>query len=300
MNRAVLALLALFVVQCGLVALVYWPGSAGRQAADSIPFAPFDPAALDRLAIGDAYDNEAVLARSGGRWIIPGLHGLPADEGKIDALLKGLAAGNDGWPIAQSPEARRRFQVDTGNYQRRLELAAGGAPAGTFYLGTSPGFGKVHARNGEQESIYSIALNNFEILALADRWLDPRLLQVRVPLRIDSDLYHLRFEDGAWLTGAGSAPDADELAILLTALKNLQVLGVADEDQARSLADWEADLIMEVESLAGTATFELIAHEERYFLKSSEYPLFFEIGEDDFTRLAGIDIGLITGEADAR
>lgn len=300
MNRALLALLALFIIQCGIVAFIYWPGGSAEQATATVPFAPFNPDTIDQLIIGDEYDNEVVLTRSGERWIIPGLHGLPADSARIEALLDGFASGSDGWPIAHSTTARQRFQVDDNNYQRRLELDAGGVTVDIFYLGTSPGFGKVHARNGKQEAIFSIALNNFELPAVADKWLDPRLLQVRVPVRIDSDLYHLRLEDGTWLTGTDSIPDDSELTILLTTLKTLEVLGVADEDQARSLADLEADLIMQVESLAGTVTLELIAHGEQYFVYSSEYPLFFQISEYDFTRLAGIDIALVSGAAHGR
>lgn len=300
MNRAVAILLAVFVLQCGIVAYAWWPAGSATQAADHDNFAPFSADNVDRLAIGDAYDNEVVLTRTGRQWALPGLHGLPADGDKINALFDGLNSGNDGWPIARSATARQRFQVGEGNYQRRVSLEAGGIVVGTMYLGTSPGFGKVHARNSEQEAIFSIALNNFEMPAIAGKWLDPRLLQVRVPVRIDSDLYHLRFEDGTWLAGNGAIPDDAELMTLLTALKTLSVLGVADEDQARSLADSEADVIMEIESLAGAVTFELIARDGQYFLHSSEYPLFFEIGELDFMRIAGIDIALITGEANGQ
>ena len=178
-----------------------------------------------------------------------------------------------------------------------MQLSTGESTAATVFLGTSPGFGKVHARNGEQDAIFSIALNNFELPAVPGEWLDPRILQVRVPVRIDSDLYHLRLEDGHWLAGNGATPDNAELTTLLTTLKTLTVIGVADEDQARSLAETEADVIMGIESLAGEITLELIARDGQYFIYSSEYPLFFEIGELDFERIAGIDITLISGEA---
>jgi hypothetical protein len=289
-------LLAALVIQCGIVAAAYWPAQSPQGAAAGEVFAPFSPGDIDRLTIGDEYDNEVVLTRSGTRWVIPGLYGLPADGSRIDALLEGLTAGNHGWPIARSPSAQQRFQVAQGNYQRRLDLAADGENAGTLYLGTSPGFGKVHARNGEQDAVFSIALNNFDIPAVAGKWLDPRLLQVRVPVRIDTDLYHLRFEDGTWLTGNGNTPDDAALLTLLTVLKTIQVLGVADEDQARNLAGLEANLIMNVESLAGTVTFELLALGERHFIHSSEYPLFFRISQPDYTRLAEIDLGLISAE----
>ncbi len=297
MNRAVIFLLTTLAIQCGIIAYAWWPTDTSNQATVQDNFAPFNPEDVDRIAIGDAYDNEMVMSRTGEQWSLPGLHGLPADGDRIGGLLAGLAAGNEGWPIARSETARQRFQVGDGNYQRRLQLSAGDNTAATVFLGTSPGFGKVHARNSEQNAIFSIALNHFELPAVPGMWLDPRILQVRVPVRIDSDLYHLRLEDGNWLAGNGSPPDNAELTTLLTTLKTLTVIGVADEDQVRSLAETEADVIMDIESLAGTITLELIARDGQHFVHSSEYPLFFEIGELDFERIAGIDINLISGAA---
>lgn len=296
MNRTANILLFALIIQCGLAAAVYWPTQSTEKAAASRSFASINPDDIDRLTIGDEYDNEAVLTRPGSHWIIPDLYGLPADASRIDSLLEGLTKSNQGWPIAQTATAQLRFQVADTNYQRRLNLETGDGNASTFYLGTSPGFGKVHARNDEQNAIFSIELNNFDVPALTGKWLDPRLLQVRVPVRIDTDLYHLRFEDGTWLTGNGGTPDEATLLTLITALKTVQVLGVANEDQARDLAGMEADLIMNVESLAGPVTFELFKSGEQHFIHSSEYPLFFQISPPDFTRLAEVNIGLISAE----
>ena len=248
------------------------------------------------MTIGDGYDNEAVLIRSGAHWIIPELHGLPADASKINALLPRLVRQSAGWPVGNSKPAQQRFQVSKTNYQRRLKLGAISADIATIYLGTSPGFGKVHARNADDDAIFPVELNNFDLPAVASKWLDPRLLQVRVPIRIDTDLYHLRLEDGAWLTGNGRLPGEATLLTLLTALKTLEVVGLADEDQARHLAALEADTIMVIESLAGTVTFEFKSWAEQYFVFSDEYPLLFQIGQQDYARLTDIDLGLITSE----
>ena len=82
MNRALAVLLAALVIQCGIAAAVYWPAQSPQGAAAGEVFAPFSPGDIDRLTIGDEYDNEVVLARSGAHWVIPGLYGLPADSGR--------------------------------------------------------------------------------------------------------------------------------------------------------------------------------------------------------------------------
>lgn len=296
LNRAVALLVTLLVVQCGVIAVVYRPveSRAGGPAEDRL--VAFNPAAIDRITIGDEHGNEVVLARPGEHWIIPDLFDLPADTARVDALLHALAAGNRGWPVARSASAHRRFQVEDHHYRRRLALAAGDATAATVYLGNSPGFRRVYARNGDGQAVYSIELDASGIPAVADRWLDPRLLQVRVAVRIDADLFSLRLEDGVWVTGGGNAPDPSELEVLLTALKTLQVDGVAGEDETRRLSGVEADAILDVASLSGKVTLALFALDHQYFIHSSEYPLFFAISEADFRRLAEPDIALISGE----
>jgi hypothetical protein len=295
-NRAVAILLAALVVQCGLVALAYWPADTPAETAAGNQFVSFNPAEIDRVTVGDGYGNEVVLEKSGGRWTLPALDNMPADAGRVEAVLGELGGGEPQWPIARSASAHERFEVAEQRYQRRLVLATGADPVATVYLGTSPGFRKVHARGAGQDAVFSIELNNFDIPAAPGGWLDPRLLQVRVPVRIHADLYSLRYEDGRWMTGGGLEPDETELQILLTALKTLTIGGVAGAEQSQRLAQLEADVIMEVESLAGTVILELLSVEGRYFIRSSEYPMFFEIDEDNFRRLADVDPGLVSAE----
>ena len=58
--------------------------------------------------------------------------------------------------------------------------------------------------------------------------------------------------------------------------------------------------MLNVESLAGEATLELFHREDRHYIHSSEYPLFFTLGAWDYDRLTGIDFRLISGEVVAK
>jgi len=295
-NRAVTVLLLVLLIQCGLVAVVYWPQrDSGVNTAEDV-LVPFSTAAVDELIVGDNFDNEVMLVKSGDQWLLPDMENLPADPGKVDVVLNAIQPEPGSWPIARSAAARQRFQVADYYYQRRLTLLAGGEILGTLYLGTSPGFHKIHTRNDQEDAIYSIDLSAFEVPAVSGAWLDSRLLQVRAPLRIDADLYNLAFEDGQWRSGTGGTPDEQELEKLLSALKALQVNGVADEDLQRELSATEADLVLSVEGLAGTVTLQLITQGGKHYIHSSEFPLFFELGTAEYDRLAGIDAGLISGE----
>ena len=296
MNRSVTVLLLLLLIQCGIVVIAFWPAKNPVNGTPEQGLVPFSSGAVDELRIGDEFDNEAVLKKSGVRWLLPDLENLPADPSKVEALLQSFTAQAGSWPIARSSAARQRFQVADYYYERRLTLMSGGEKLGTLYLGTSPGFRKVHARNEDQDAIYSITLNAFEAPAVSGAWIEPRLLQLRAPLRIDADLYNLHFENGHWLSGTGGVPEEQELETLISALRTLQVDGVANEDLQRELSAVEADLILQIQSLAGKVTLELLTLNDEHFIHSSEFPLFFKLSAFDFDRLTGIDFRLISGE----
>lgn len=298
MNRWVSALLFALIIQCGITAVVYWPEQGSQNKYAKQAFAPFPVNAIDELRIGDEFDNEVVLVRSGTQWLLPDLENLPANTTKVSALLQTLTTQAGNWPVADSPAARQRFQVADYYYQKRLTLWSGGEKQGTIYLGTSPGFRKIHARNDKHDAIYSINFRPSEAPAVSDAWLEPKLLQVRAPLRIDTDFYNLSFDNGRWISATGGKPDEQELETLILALKNLQVDGIADEDLQRDLSAAEADLVLKIQSLAGEVTLELVTLNGEGFIHSSEFPLFFKCSAYDFDRLTGIDARLISGEDD--
>lgn len=298
-NRLIALLVLAFVVQLGVLASRYW-GVAGQSADAHDGSARLLPAgiAVTHLRVSDEYDNETVLVTSGDRWVLPELLGLPADADRVNAMLAALDTEHL-WPVAHSTAARQRFQVADYLYQRKLEVTSADGREAVIYLGTSPGFRKVHARNGERDAVVSIALNVHDVPANPGAWLDPRLLQIRAPVGIDADSYSLRFDNGAWISGFGGTPDPVEVEALLDTLRTLHVEGVASVDMHRELMAAEAALELRVRGLAGTVTLELFAADDRYFVLSSEYPLFFRLSRYDFDRLTGIDFSLMSG-ADAQ
>lgn len=300
MNRWVNTLLLLLVSQCALVAAIYWPAqNPGPLQQTELTLASFDPGMVDEIRIGDEFDNEVALIRSGEQWLLSYLEGLPADRTRVEQLLQAMSGDSSDWPVAHSSAARQRFQVADYYYQRRVTLLEKGKSLATIYLGTSPGFRKVHVRNENRDEIYSIAFNAFDAPAVSSAWLEPDLLQIRTPLRIDADSYSLHFENGTWLSGTGGTPDARELEALITVLRNLQVDGVADFDMQRELSIAEATLELEITSLTGKVRFELFSQDGQHYIHSSKHSLFFKIGAYDFDQLSGIDFRLISGELTA-
>jgi len=296
-NRTIGSLLCILALQCALALAVFWPSPESHRTSRE-PLAPFPRERVDMIYVGDEFDNETVLSRAGERWILPELEDLPADGAMVDKLLEAIATDHGGWPAATTIAARQRFQVASYHYRRRIRLLEGDGILATIFLGTSPGFRKVYSRNESQAAIYSIPFNAHDAPGDSGAWLDRKLLQTRTPLGIVADGYSLQRNGETWSSGIGRAPDQRELLALLDVLRSLQIDGLASEDEQRDLADAEADLVLEVESLAGAVKLELFHEGDGYFIHSSEYPLYFTISAYDYDRLAGIDVGLISGETD--
>ena len=296
MKQSVAALLLILIIQFFITASLLWPDKESANLRTDQTLVAFSASTVDKIRIGDEFDNEVLLIKSGEQWLLPDLENLPADSVKVRALIQSVSGEQETGAIAHSPAARQRFQVADYYYQRRLTLFSAGQALDTLYLGTSPRFRKVHARNDRQNAIYSITLSAFETAATNGAWLESRLLQVRAPLRIDTDFYNLSFESGRWLSGTGRVPNDTELEGLISTLKSLQIDGVAGEELQHELSAVEPDLVMAIQSLTGDVTLTLITVDNKHFISSSEYPIFFTLSAYDFDRLTRVDSRLISGE----
>ncbi len=294
MSRGIAILSLLLVVQCVITFAMLQPRQPTDDTARPHRLLEADPGRIDEIRVSDQFDNAVLLQRVGEQWLLPELDGLPAAAERVEALLGALH--NSGlWPVADTSVARQRFQVAEYLYQRRVELFADKDLVGSVYLGTSPGFRRVHARNAARSAIFSIPFNNHEAPVTGGEWLDNDLLRVRSPIAIVGEGYSLSFSDGQWVAGTGATPDARELEALLDALRNLRIAGMAGREEQRELAEAEADWVLSVTGLAGDATLSLFNRDGRHYIHSSAYPYIFTLSAYTYNRLIDTDLSLISG-----
>ncbi|MEM1114127.1 MAG: DUF4340 domain-containing protein [Pseudomonadota bacterium] len=295
MSRLNLILFVALLAQVGLAITLQRAAQNAANGNAPPPLFDFEPNAVSDIHITDTQGNETVLLRLGSRWTLPELEDLPADGVRINRLLAAITRGETGWPVADTVAARQRFQVAGYHYRRRIIMAGESELLGTVYLGTSPGFRQVHARNDAADSIYSLRLNTFEIPAQSEDWLDRRLLQVRAPVSITADGYRLTREGDSWRSASGAVPDSREVSALLEALRTLQVTALADQDMQRELADLDPELVLDISGLGGDIRLELFVYADRHYIYSDEYALFFSLGDLEFDRLSSLDARLLQG-----
>ncbi len=295
MSRFLFAMFMLLLVQLLVLANSYRQDANAVANASRQALIDTSGYIVDEVLLEDHRGDKVTLRRAGKGWLLPELDGLPADAERVDLLVEKLTVTDSGWPVAQTLAARQRFQVARYHFRRKLVLRSQQQELGEVYLGTAPVFRKVHARNAAQDDIYSVELSLFELPADAGKWLEPRLLQVRAPVAITADGYSLTRTGDKWTLGSGAEPDPRELNALLNALRGLQVQGIADESVSARLPEVEAELILQVQALAGDVKLALFELEGEHYIRSSEYPQLFVISAYEFDKLTGIDGILLSG-----
>lgn len=244
-------LAALLFVQLVVVTWFWWDSGVDENTgtAKLLELVPADVAELHI----DSPTESIVIQRSDAGWQADE---LPADAIKVNALLEKLAALPAAWPVAQSEATAQRFEVADNRYQRKVQLLnSQDEMIASFYLGTSPGFQKVHARNADVKDIYSVSLSNFELPTDLTSWFDKTLLALSATpdkvvvtgallslgdaiLAPQGEPLTLSNEVSGW-TANGQTANALTLENYLTQLRNLRVIDFAEASAAEPIATIE-------------------------------------------------------------
>lgn len=295
MKQLINALLAIFVIQVAMVAALYWPNAGLMEVLNNDKLVPFNPDILDEIHIGDDKGNEAVLVKAGDHWILPDLSGLTINPELIEGLLQNVMRSTTGWPVASSMAARQRFALTDYNFQRRLTLVGNGELLGTIYLGTSPAYRRVHAKNSVQDAIFEISYNSVDASAIDSDWLDKRTLQLHSPISISGENYSLRKQNDSWRSHTGKAPDTRELDALLLALSSVQIDGVATTGMQETLSIAVPEIELNVETTDKEIELKLFTVGGQHYIHCSDHAVFFTMSSYDFDRFTGLDTQRLNG-----
>lgn len=257
MNARMKLLGGLLALQLLAVAgLLIADGMGGAGAGTAL--LPFEASAVVKLGVA-SQDEQLALQRGEDGWQLES--GLPADAEKIREALEKLAGAPAAWPVATSSATAERFEVTEENFQRRLAFETEDGEASALYLGTSPGYRRVHARLDGQDEVFSIDFANYEAPTEAEQWLDKTLLQAQgavssVQLQGQDGAWRLerQGDDGEWLLD-GAAADQEAADKLANRFVDLRVIGFAEEaaGAVADAADESADAAQEPADAAAQA-----------------------------------------------
>src|SRR5215831_2855321 len=231
MERRIRLLSIGLAVQIAIVALVWYLAERPAQAAKKL--VDVDRNALTAVEVAENATTSVRIEKSDSGWKLPALDGLPADGEKVTGLVTKLADADASWPVATSDASAKRFEVTDDKFTRRIRFFVGDKVVEELYLGTSPGFRKVHARRSDSSDVYAITFATYEAPTKADDWLDKTLLQPKGKLTslARSAVWKLDRVDDGWKLddiAQGETTDGDAARDVVGKVTDLRVLGRAD------------------------------------------------------------------------
>lgn len=282
-------LAGLLVLQLALAGTLAWSTGTGSRPATAHTLLEIAANDIDRLVI-DTPDSSANLRKQGGQWRLPNLENLPAATARVDQLVEQVAALRGGWPVATSASSHERFEVDEERFAKRLRLYRGDTLAGELYVGGSAGLRKSHVRAADDEAVYSVEINNYDLLASDTDWLDKALLAIDKPETIGGPGYAITRAGEGWRFTSSEAADPnnpgvdnDGAASLVGALQSLRI-----QDMAQA-ADAEPDVTLEVGDAAGTFRYRFWQRDGEYLVQRDDIDVVFSLSQYQYDQLAGVN-----------
>lgn len=221
-----IALLVLLVIQVILVGLMY-TGPDEAKATPSGPWVQLDANTLSQVTINDADGNSVTLKRVDNDWLVPAKFDFPVDQQRLQHLLQSLDAARPDLPVAVSTQARTRFHVGKGKFERHLVFKSDQGTVADLYLGKSAGAGRLYARLAGKDAIQNVRLALWRASANASDWLDKTFLQPNLGQQQQIVLPDVTLIHGGslWHPEAladDRLPDPDKIATLIQRLRNLR------------------------------------------------------------------------------
>lgn len=277
----------LLVLQVLLMIGVFAYQQSSRVQVDAQPLLAIETVEIDRVVIQDA-NNKVTLQKSGSEWQLPELHQLPVDKQKLDEILQKLDGTKLTWPVTTTASSHERFEVAGTKFQRRIELFQGDAKKADLWLGTTPGFRKIHVRREGEDQVYAVELTAFEFATTSNDWLQTDLLAVKDANLIKAADYEIQKIGDSWsfvaATQEASAEkiDAAKAMELANTFSNLQVQEVVTQ-----VPQGETTKVM-VKSAVGEFHYDLTKAGSDYFVRRNDRDMYFKFSQAEFERIANI------------
>ncbi len=292
MKKTIIFLTLVLAAQVGLAIAL----NMNRQQL--APFEPtasllaFDRNSVDAITITGPDAAEVRLVKKDGRWILPDYYGFPADDASVAKLLETLAGMKEGWPVATTAGAAARFKVAKDDFERHIVLRHGDKVVADLYVGTSPGFRKVHVRVAGSSDILAVGFSAYEAGTGADEWLDRKFLALdekKIDRVVMPKFTLVRGEYGfvlADLAGDETMKKeaADSLVAKIAGLNIDSVLGREERPEYRQ-KEPKLTITVELPDRKRVYTFSQEEKKEWYVLKTSDSDLYFKVAGWQLTPL---------------
>lgn len=283
LRKITISLAALLVIQAAVCAGFWIHSSQLNQQAKRRPLFKFDTTEVNYLSVQSA-KKQLTLKRVNGSWQLPSLDNLPADSAKITNLLSQLHQVQVDWPIANSMNAQKRFQVAEDNFKRHITIKAKGKTVADFYLGSEPNYRQRSLRRALDKAIYQVHLSASPLGVNAQQWFDKTLLAATCD-SIKGPSFSIIKQKQVWRNGSKhnhlkEVVNQTHAAEIADALANLSVQNIA-----KMPIKTAPELTLNVTSGKHDYRYQLYHQNKHYQINRSDYKQRFVINQGQYEQL---------------
>ncbi len=282
MNKTIKILAGLLLVQ--LIVIIGLNMANNNSAnANAAKILLTDIENVDQLIFLDKQGEQSRLIKQDGAWTMPDYGNMPAMNNKIEELLTQLREQKVSWPSATSSSAATRFEVAKDNAQKTVEFYSDGKKQQSLYLGTSPGYKKLHARVDDDNNIYVVDLAQYDLPAKPESWLDKTVLKVEGAISaIKTDAFSLSSasseDEQVWSVEPmteGKQLDQEAVKRWVKRFNDLVVNKLAAEEEVQDVVIQNPALTVNITSDSANSNLAFYKHDDRFFVKRfGEEPVF--------------------------
>ncbi len=165
------------VLQIAVLAVVFWPESAGPPPEPLLQ----DVSATDvaALTITDERGRQIRLAKGGDGCVMPDADDFPCNGEQLTSLIDRTVAVTTGNLVTKTEDSHRRLQVHADEFLRLIEVEQSSGAKQKMYLGSSPRPRSAHVRADGDDTVYvTSALADFDVPSEAVSWIETRYFTV--------------------------------------------------------------------------------------------------------------------------
>ena len=295
MKKLIPILTAILAVQILLAIILFsYQGDTGAFHSEQALLG-LNNDAFDSITIEQKDKPALTLKKGKDFWLLPSYFKMPVDIAKVDNFSGKLLTLKTGWPVASTGEAAERFQVNNDKFERKIKFEKDGKPVLTLYLGTSPGFKKIHARVDGQNDIQMIDFAAFEASVTPEDWMKQDLLKIdseRLSQVKAKDFTLVKVGQDWTVEGlqAGQTANTTEVKAFLDKLTGLtcsSILGVEDKPEYK-LKEPALSFTIKKQDVEIFYQFGKLDGADDYVLKVSNQPYYFQLNKTQVDSLKEI------------
>ncbi|GHF94353.1 DUF4340 domain-containing protein [Thalassotalea marina] len=286
MNKLVATLACLLIVQLVVAGTLWTVDSDMTQQAERQPLLAFDSSLLNKIEI-KSKDDTLSLSMEKGQWQFTEHPDLPVADIKLESLINELSSVHMSWPVAHSKASHERFHVSDDNFEKQLTIYSREGDLQLLNIGKSPSFKQLYVRNANEDEVYLINFNAYQLSADANDWLKKSLLSVEDVMKVEHANISIEKYEERWrlsepmVLSENEGLNEDDIAQFVDKIANLHVIGIATNGSFKPLHK-----LTVFNSEHDSFTYEFSKSDTQYYVKRNDVSHWFSIAKNQYEAIA--------------